>query len=132
MTYVLLSVAVLGALVVLTWRTVRGLGARVLGMTSLVLIVLTVVFDNVIVGTGIVDYNDALIAGVRMPIAPIEDLAYALGAVLVVPALWTWFARLAPAGAEAGGAEAGVAEAGRAEAGGAEAGVADAGEEAGQ
>lgn len=102
MTYVVLSLAVLAGLAGLTWRTVRGLGSRALGMTGLVLIALTVVFDNVIVGTGIVDYDELLISGVRMPIAPVEDLAYAIGAVLLVPTLWTWFARLAPEGAETG------------------------------
>ncbi len=101
MTYIVLSVVVLAGLVALTWRTVRGLGARALGMTGLVLIALTVVFDNLIVGTGIVDYDESLISGVRMPVAPIEDLAYAIGAVLLVPALWTWCARFAPTDAEA-------------------------------
>ncbi len=96
MTYVVLSVAVLAGLAAITWRTLRGLGVRPLALTGLVLLVLTVVFDNLIVGTGIVDYDESLISGVRMPIAPIEDLAYAVGAVLLVPAMWTWLARLAP------------------------------------
>ena len=101
MTYLVLSVVVLAALAALTWRTVRRLGARALGLTGLALIALTVVFDNLIVGTGIVDYDESLISGVRMPIAPIEDLAYAVGAVLLVPTLWAWCARFAPTDAEA-------------------------------
>ena len=95
MTYLVLSLGVLAALTAVTWRTVRS-RARVLTLTGLALLALTVMFDNLIVAVGIVEYDEALILGVRMPIAPVEDLAYAVGAVLLVPALWQWLARLAP------------------------------------
>lgn len=53
-----------------------------------VMMVLTAVFDNAIIGFGLVDYDPALISGVRLGLAPIEDFAYTLAALLIVPALW--------------------------------------------
>ncbi|WP_061961312.1 lycopene cyclase domain-containing protein [Demequina flava] len=88
MTYVVLSVVVLALLAVCCLPVLRHLPRRPLVLTALALIALTVVFDNIIVGVGIVDYDESLISGVTMPIAPIEDLAYALGAVLLVPTIW--------------------------------------------
>jgi lycopene cyclase domain-containing protein len=88
MTYVLLSVAVLALLAVATAPVLKRLPHRPLLLTAAVLLTLTVVFDNIIVGTGIVDYDQERISGVLMPIAPIEDLAYAIGAVLLMPTLW--------------------------------------------
>lgn len=93
MTYVLLSVAVLAVLAVACLPVLRRLPHRPLVLTALVLLALTVVFDNIIVGLDIVGYDDALISGVRMPIAPLEDLAYAVGAVLLVPTLWVLLGR---------------------------------------
>ncbi len=90
-TYALLAVpflaVALGVLLVARRRT-GGPGRPAVGAGLVVLLVLTVVFDNVIVGLGIVGYDDALISGIRMPVAPVEDLAYALAAVLLVPAVW--------------------------------------------
>ncbi|WP_084099873.1 lycopene cyclase domain-containing protein [Demequina sp. NBRC 110051] len=93
MTYVLLSVAVLAVLAVGCVPVLRRLPHRPLVVTALVLLTLTVIFDNVIVGLDIVGYDESLIWGVRMPIAPIEDLAYAVGAVLLVPTLWELLGR---------------------------------------
>ncbi|PKQ27212.1 MAG: lycopene cyclase domain-containing protein [Actinobacteria bacterium HGW-Actinobacteria-4] len=107
MTYVALSVAVLAVLGILTWRVLSGLPTKPLLLTLAVLVVLTAVFDNIIVGVGLVDYDPALISGIRVPIAPIEDFAYTVGAVMIVPALWTWLGRRQrrAALARAGGSE---------------------------
>jgi lycopene cyclase domain-containing protein len=90
MTYVLLSVAVLALIAVVTVPTLRRLPARPLVMTALVLLALTAVFDNVIVGLDIVAYDGEKISGIMLGKAPIEDFAYALGAVMLIPAVWTW------------------------------------------
>ncbi|WP_062519271.1 lycopene cyclase domain-containing protein [Demequina silvatica] len=97
MTYVLLSVAVLALLAAVTLPTLRRLPHRPLLITGLVLILLTAIFDNLIVGLGIVAYDESLISGVRVGTAPVEDFAYTLGAVMLVPALWTWLSRKEPA-----------------------------------
>ena len=57
-------------------------------LTLAVLLVLTGIFDNVIVGLGIVSYDDAKISGALIGVAPIEDFAYAIAAVFALPALW--------------------------------------------
>jgi lycopene cyclase domain-containing protein len=48
----------------------------------------TAIFDNVIIGTGIVAYDPARISGVRIGLAPIEDFAYAIAAAVLLPSLW--------------------------------------------
>jgi lycopene cyclase domain-containing protein len=93
MTYVVLSVVVLAIIAAVTVPVLRRFPKRPLVLTALVLIALTAVFDNVIVSSGIVDYDEDLIWGVRVPVAPIEDFAYTIGAVMLVPALWTWLGR---------------------------------------
>jgi lycopene cyclase domain-containing protein len=55
---------------------------------ALVMMVLTVVFDNAIIGAGVVGYNPALLSGVMVGLAPLEDFSYTLAAVLIIPALW--------------------------------------------
>ncbi|RFA10669.1 lycopene cyclase [Subtercola boreus] len=59
-----------------------------LAVTVLVLFVISVVFDNVMIGVGLVGYNRDLISGAFLGIAPLEDFAYVFGAVLLLPALW--------------------------------------------
>ncbi|WP_291050999.1 lycopene cyclase domain-containing protein [Herbiconiux sp.] len=64
----------------------RILGA--LGITMAVLLVLTAVFDNVMIAVGLVGYDPDLISGAFVGIAPLEDFAYAIAAVLLLPSLW--------------------------------------------
>lgn len=56
--------------------------------TLIVLLVFTAVFDNLIVGLGIVAYDPAKISGIFIGVAPIEDFAYSIAAVLILPTLW--------------------------------------------
>lgn len=57
-------------------------------VAAVVMMALTAVFDNAIIGFGIVDYDEALISGLRLGFAPLEDFAYTLAALLIIPALW--------------------------------------------
>lgn len=82
---------VVAALVVLVRAGRRALLPALTGLVTL--LALTVVFDNLIVGTGIVGYDDARILGVRIGVAPIEDFSYAIVAALALPALWTLLTR---------------------------------------
>jgi lycopene cyclase domain-containing protein len=61
---------------------------RSVGLTAIVVLVLTAVFDNVLVATGIVGYDPDRISGVLVGVAPIEDFAYAIAAVVLLPSLW--------------------------------------------
>ncbi|KQS09258.1 hypothetical protein ASG04_10385 [Curtobacterium sp. Leaf183] len=76
----------------------RAVSGRRIAMVSgivagVALLVMTVVFNNVIVTLGIVAYDPARISGVRIGAFPIEDLAYAIAAAFLLPALWVLFDR---------------------------------------
>lgn len=72
-------------------RRVRRSPKRLFWITMGVMIVLTAIFDPIIIGLGIVDYDPTKILGIRLFGAPIEDFFYAVYAVLLVPALWRLF-----------------------------------------
>ena len=95
-TYLWLSIAVLVPVLALSAvaillragplgrrRTLLACAATLVGLT-----LLTVVFDSVIVGTGIVGYDASRILGVRIGAAPVEDFAYPIAAAFALPALW--------------------------------------------
>ena len=95
MTYWLLNLAFLAAVVVVAVAALLARRAprwRFVGLTAIVLVVMTAVFDNVLVGVGIVAYDPARISGIRIGVAPIEDFAYALAAVVLLPSLWSLLA----------------------------------------
>ncbi len=54
-----------------------------------ILLVVTAVFDNVMIGVGLVGYNRSLISGAFIGVAPLEDFAYAIAAAILLPSLWT-------------------------------------------
>lgn len=87
-TYLVINLIVLGLLAagvpLSRWRP-----SRYWLLAVVALLVLTAVFDNLIVGSGIVAYSHALILNLYVVKAPVEDFAYALGAMVIVPALWT-------------------------------------------
>ena len=53
------------------------------------LLVLTAVFDSVMIAAGLFGYSDGTRLGPAIGLAPIEDFAYPVAAVLLVPAVWT-------------------------------------------
>jgi lycopene cyclase domain-containing protein len=61
--------------------------------SAIILLLVTAVFDNIMIGVGLVGYNRSLISGVFVGIAPLEDFAYALAAVTLLPSLWALTAR---------------------------------------
>ena len=52
------------------------------------MLILTAVFDNLIILAGIVDYDTTKLLGIYFGVVPIEDFAYTVVAVLLVPAIW--------------------------------------------
>jgi lycopene cyclase domain-containing protein len=92
MTYLLLNLPflALASLVALAAALARRAPRwRAIGLSAVVLLVMTAVFDNVLVATGIVGYDPDRISGVLLGVAPIEDFAYAVAAVVLLPSLWT-------------------------------------------
>jgi len=63
---------------------------RKLCWTVTALVIMTSIFDNFIVGSGIVAYNLETLSGVFIGFAPIEDFAYTLVAAVLVPLTWWW------------------------------------------
>ena len=101
MTYWLLNLAFLAVVAVVAVAALLARRAprwRSVGLTAIVLVAMTAVFDNVLVGVGIVAYEPGRISGIRIGVAPIEDFAYAIAAVVLLPSLWSL---LTPKSAEA-------------------------------
>lgn len=65
--------------------------AYLVGLVPMLLI--TAVFDNLIVLAGIVDYDPNKISGLMIGVVPIEDFAYTIAAVLIVPSVWSAMTR---------------------------------------
>ena len=66
-------------------------GAYPIAMIPMLL--LTAIFDNVIILSGIVDYDQSKISGIMIGSAPIEDFFYTIAAVLIVPSVFTFLGR---------------------------------------
>ncbi|MCQ1952504.1 lycopene cyclase domain-containing protein [Arthrobacter sp. zg-Y238] len=71
--------------------------AAAAAVTAVVLLVLTAVFDNLMIRAGLFWYNEDRISGAFAGAAPLEDFAYPLAAVLLLPALWVLLPGRAPA-----------------------------------
>ena len=90
LTYTILN-AIFMAAALLALRRFLPTLSRPWYLTVSILILLTAVFDNVIISLGIVAYDPHKILGLCIYKAPIEDFFYALLAVCLVPALWRYF-----------------------------------------
>lgn len=91
MTYLLLNapfLTLVGAVAVAAVLARRAPRWKAVGLAAILMLTLTAIFDNVIIGTGIVAYDDSLISGVRIGIAPIEDFAYTVAALVLLPSVW--------------------------------------------
>jgi lycopene cyclase domain-containing protein len=65
-------------------------------ISALVMMALTAVFDNAIIGSGLVAYDPQLLSGIMVGVAPLEDFAYTLAALMMIPALWHLLERRGP------------------------------------
>jgi lycopene cyclase domain-containing protein len=89
-TYLFLNLAFMVPIVIYKIIMRRYLPLTEIAILTAVLLVMTAIFDNFIVGTGIVAYDPELISGVRIGYAPIEDFFYTLAAIVLIPSLWNW------------------------------------------
>ena len=91
MTYWLINLPFLVvAALVLGAALGRGVAPRALPwvISATAMMMLTAVFDNAIIGTGLVAYDSELLSGVMVGLAPVEDFAYTVAALMMIPALW--------------------------------------------
>ena len=84
MNHLGLNAIFLGALAILTIPVVKQLPWRAIGLATVALLVITAIFDNVIIGLGIVAYDETKISGIMVGLAPIEDFAYSLAAPILI------------------------------------------------
>lgn len=88
---VTMSIPVVAAALIALWR-LRGEDRRRwligVGGSLVVLLVLTAIFDNIMIAAGLVAYDDALTSGIRLGLAPIEDFAYAVAVAVFMPSVW--------------------------------------------
>lgn len=96
MTYWLLNLPFLAVAALAGILAARRLSWPAIGITAAVLLVMTAVFDNVMIGVGLVAYEPSLISGAFLGIAPLEDFAYALAAIIGLPSLWVLLERRRP------------------------------------
>lgn len=88
MTYLVLSLALVATAAVVAWLLRSYWQPRAMTWAGLVLFAMTAVFDNIIIGTGIVAYEASKISGAKIGLAPIEDFSYTLAGLLMLPGLW--------------------------------------------
>ncbi len=95
----LLAVLTAGAAARLV-RPTRGWWGSTL-VVAVLLVVLTTVFDSVMVATHLFRYDTASLLGPRVLLVPVEDFAWPVAAALALPALWELLGHR-PAGSSAG------------------------------
>lgn len=91
MTYALIVLPFVLVTVAVTLASARRprFGSRMAAsaITALVLVVLTAVFDNLMIAAGLFTYPEHLISGWRIGLAPVEDFAYPVCAAFLLPAV---------------------------------------------
>lgn len=93
MTYPLIVVpfAVLTAAVTLASARRPGFGRRMAasGVAAALLVVLTAIFDNLMIAAGLFTYPSEHLSGLQIGLAPLEDFSYAVCAAFLVPAVFS-------------------------------------------
>ena len=72
--------------VCLKWRP-----SKVWLLTLVLLLIMTAVFDSLIIHFKVVGYDVNKILGIYVGKAPIEDFFYAIASVILAPTLWGYF-----------------------------------------
>ena len=93
MTYWALNAIFLSVILLAALLAARRLPWPAVGLTAAVVLVMTAVFDNVMISVGLVAYNESLISGAFIGVAPLEDFAYAIAAIVGLPSLWVLLER---------------------------------------
>jgi lycopene cyclase domain-containing protein len=91
-TYALIVVPFVLLTLIVVLATLRrpGFGQRMAAsaLAAGVLVVLTAVFDNLMIAAGLFTYPDEHLSGLRVGLAPVEDFSYAVCAAFLVPAVF--------------------------------------------
>lgn len=63
---------------------------RPIVITLIILIVLTAIFDSILINLGFFYYEPTKLLGINIWSAPLEDFFYPAASVIIVPALWKY------------------------------------------
>ena len=79
-----------GVLVVTAILLLLGVRPSVRAMAGSLIVVgvLTAIFDNAIIGAGLVAYDESTLSGVMVGLAPVEDFAYTFAGAILIPMVW--------------------------------------------
>jgi lycopene cyclase domain-containing protein len=89
--YVLLDLMVfllVCSAVLISKRSLSTLITKQVMLGAIVLLVFTIVFDNIMIKLHFFDYNHEYISRIFLGLAPIEDLAYPVVSLITV--VWLW------------------------------------------
>lgn len=86
-TYLLVNILFVSA-VLIAFRVRSQKPTKAIWLSLTVLLILTAIFDSMIVGFKIVGYDLDKILGIYVGLAPIEDFFYAVMALLIVVVVW--------------------------------------------
>lgn len=91
MTYLLLNSIFIAATIGFALCMRRYIRPWLIVATILILFILTAVFDNLIIHTGIVAYDSSKLLRVYIWKAPIEDFAYSFVIGMLGPIIWEYY-----------------------------------------
>ena len=91
-TYLILNIVFIAA-VILLLRIPIGKPSRKRVVALGMLLLLTIMFDSLLVGVGIVGYDLSKTLSLYVGNAPIEDFFYSVLAIIIIPFLWKKFER---------------------------------------
>ena len=87
-TYLILNIGVMAVVLLLIAFRPLNLQWYIIVRVALILLILTAVFDSLIIHVNIVNYDITKILGIYIGKAPIEDFAYAVLVAILVPYIW--------------------------------------------
>ena len=86
-TYLILNVVFVAGILFIFRKSIKK-PTKTWWLMLLALIILTAIFDNLMIWAGLFSYNPIMISGIYVGLAPIEDFFYAILAAILVPILW--------------------------------------------
>ncbi len=90
MRYLILNSIIVLIVFLITWFYNKDLFNKKWFLATLVLLVMTAIFDSLIVGNEIVAYNDDSYLNLFIGMAPIEDFAYTIAGMMIIPTVWKY------------------------------------------
>jgi lycopene cyclase domain-containing protein len=93
MSYAILALLVIFVFLIFGFALRKWIRTQPMLATMAGMVLLTAIFDNLIIWAGIVAYDPEKISGIKIGIAPIEDFSYTVVAVILVPTIFNLLAK---------------------------------------